>query len=78
MKPTDRETKAAMINDIIADLSETEKIVYLTIYFDSYSWAGLKSLLGLIASNYDKVGIVNVAELIKNKSDKSVEEISKG
>ena len=56
MNPTNQETRADMISEIIDGLSNTQKIVFLTIYFDNYTWEGLKSLLGLLSSNYDKVG----------------------
>ena len=46
--------KAELINEVINSLSDKEKIIYLTLYFDQYDVYSLKQLCGLKPTNYEK------------------------
>ena len=44
-----------LTKDIIKELSDNDKIVYLTMYFNGYDYYDLLPLLGLRAINYESI-----------------------
>lgn len=44
-----------LIREIIEELSDNDKIVYLTMYFDEYNYYDLLPLLGLRSINYESI-----------------------
>lgn len=48
------EQKSELINELIAGLNETEKIVYLTLYFNEYRDRRLLELCGLKSTDWQK------------------------
>ena len=44
-----------LIREIIEELSNDDKIVYLTTYFNEYNYYDLLPLLGLRAINYESI-----------------------
>ena len=44
-----------LIREIIEELSDDDKIVYLTMYFNEYNYYDLLPLLGIMAINYKSI-----------------------